>query len=141
MEKTKTQFGISLLAYRNENRISRPKLAEQAGVPVRKIEKWEWGISEPKYSDAKKIAICLGIPLSNLCGYDVSETEKFFSIRDFILWNMREHGITNKAKFATAVGVTAPTMYKFVKGQAEPKINNIVDMLKEFGSYGTDKSI
>lgn len=141
MEKTKTQYGINLLAYRNENKISRPKLAKQTGVTVRKIEKWEWGISEPRYCDAKAVADYIGVPLSSLCGYDVSAAEEFFSIRDFILWNMREHGITNKEKFAKTIGITAPTMYKFVKGKTEPKINNVVDMLKEFGYYGTEKSV
>lgn len=136
----RTKFGERLFAYRNENNISRPLLVKKTGISRRTIQNWEYGISEPKYSDAKKIADYLGVSLSYLCGYDLSEVEKFLSIRDFIRWNMREKGITNKSKFASAVGLSAPTMSNILKGTAEPKLNNIVDMLREFG-YGTNELV
>ena len=91
----KTLFGENLKKYRKEKNISRSRIARKTGISHRTLENIEYGISEPRYSDAKDIALYLGVPLSELCGYDVSEVEKFKSIPDFIRYYMRKCDFTS----------------------------------------------
>ena len=136
----KTLFGENLKKYRKENNISRSRIARKTGISHRTLENIEYGISEPRYSDAKDIALYLGASLSELCGYDVSEVEKFKSIPDFIRYYMRKCDFTNRERLSVKIGLSKPAISNFIREKSEPKLNNIVTLLEVFG-IGADKPI
>ena len=78
--------------------------------------------------------------MSEICGYDVSEVEKFKSIPDFIRYYMRKCGFTNRERLSVKIGLSKPAISNFIREKSEPKLNNIVTLLEVFG-VGADKPI
>ncbi len=58
-------FAERLRELRNRKDWSQTKLADEAGLNVRRIENWEQGLSEPRWSDLRRLAQALGVTVSD----------------------------------------------------------------------------
>lgn len=63
--------GEKIRYYREKNRLSPIQLAENAGLPVDNIRKYESGARNPKIEPLKKIASALGININTLLDIDL----------------------------------------------------------------------
>jgi len=64
--------GMKIEYYRKEKNISRAALSEKSGISEISIRKYESGERNPKIETLNKIAIALGVPLSDLLGDEAS---------------------------------------------------------------------
>ena len=58
-------FAERLRELRNRKDWSQTKLAAESGLTLRRIEDWEQGLSEPRWSDLRKLAQALGVTVSD----------------------------------------------------------------------------
>ena len=62
------KFNERLKKIREDKGLTQEQLAKQSGISARMIQKYEYGVSRPRYDAAEKLAQALEIPISELLG-------------------------------------------------------------------------
>lgn len=61
-------FNERLKKFREENGLTQDQLAKRSGISCRMIQKYESGLSRPRFDTAEKLATALEMPVSELLG-------------------------------------------------------------------------
>ena len=129
-------FGERLKSLRKAAGITQQELADNLGVHLQTVSKWERGISEPDFSLLGGIASALGVTFERLLGTDESDCTYggYFSPEDEgrALASARRAKGESQDDIAAAVGVSSDIVSKWERGIICPDIEQLCALSVHF---------
>lgn len=129
-------FGERLKTLRKAAEITQQELADNLGVHLQTVSKWERGISEPDFSLLGGIASALGVTFERLLGTDESDCTYggYFSPEDEgrALASARRAKGESQDDIAAAVGVSSDIVSKWERGIICPDIEQLCALSVHF---------
>lgn len=129
-------FGERLKTLRKAAGITQQELADNLGVHLQTVSKWERGISEPDFSLLGGIASALGVTFERLLGTDESDCTYggYFSPEDEgrALASARRAKGESQDDIAAAVGVSSDIVSKWERGIICPDIEQLCALSVHF---------
>ena len=129
-------FGERLKFLRKAVGITQQELADQLGVHLQTVSKWERGISEPDFSLLGDIASVLGVTLERLIGVDEADCTYggHFSPESEgkALASARKAKGESQEDVAAVIGVTSDIVSKWERGIICPDIRQLCTLASHF---------
>ena len=129
-------FGERLKSLRKAAGITQQELADNLGVHLQTVSKWERGISEPDFSLLGEISSVLGVSLEKLLGAE--EGESTFT-GDFgvgklgaAILSARSEVGESQERLADVMGVSADAVSRWERGITCPDVNCLQKLAEHF---------